>query len=112
MRIKAVLVMMVVVTALMHAPSAFAQEDLYNCTDFQYQEDAQAVYNQDTSDPNGLDGLPETRTPGSRAWRAKSFRVGGLLADRARELTPTGAGMPTTVGTTASQQPLKKSRHE
>jgi hypothetical protein len=29
--------------------------DLYNCPDFQYQEDAQAVYNQNTSDPNGLD---------------------------------------------------------
>ncbi len=27
-----------------------------NCSDFQYQEDAQAVYDQDPSDPNGLDG--------------------------------------------------------
>ena len=27
-----------------------------NCDDFDYQEDAQAVYEQDTSDPNGLDG--------------------------------------------------------
>jgi len=27
-----------------------------NCGDFQYQEDAQAVYDQDPSDPNGLDG--------------------------------------------------------
>jgi hypothetical protein len=27
-----------------------------NCKDFQYQEDAQDVYNQDPSDPNGLDG--------------------------------------------------------
>jgi hypothetical protein len=32
--------------------------DLYNCSDFAYQEDAQAVYNQDSSDPNGLDGTP------------------------------------------------------
>src|SRR3954447_24385742 len=32
--------------------------DIYNCSDFTYQEDAQAVYNQDTSDPNGLDGTP------------------------------------------------------
>ena len=30
--------------------------DVYNCPDFTYQEDAQAVYDQDTSDPNGLDG--------------------------------------------------------
>jgi hypothetical protein len=27
-----------------------------DCSDFQYQEDAQAVYDQDPSDPNGLDG--------------------------------------------------------
>jgi len=27
-----------------------------NCSDFQYQEDAQAVYDQDPTDPNGLDG--------------------------------------------------------
>jgi hypothetical protein len=29
-----------------------------DCGDFDYQEDAQAVYEQDTSDPNGLDGQP------------------------------------------------------
>ena len=29
--------------------------DVYNCSNFTYQEDAQAVYDQDTSDPNGLD---------------------------------------------------------
>jgi hypothetical protein len=28
----------------------------YNCTDFTYQEEAQAVYDQDRSDPNRLDG--------------------------------------------------------
>ena len=33
-----------------------AQTDLYDCADFQYQEDAQAVYDQDTTDPYGLDG--------------------------------------------------------
>jgi hypothetical protein len=37
------------------AGTAFAA-DTYNCPDFQYQEDAQAVFNQDTSDPNQLDG--------------------------------------------------------
>lgn len=30
-----------------------------NCSDFKYQEDAQAVYDQDPSDPNGLDGNPK-----------------------------------------------------
>ena len=31
-------------------------QNIYNCSDFSYQEDAQSVYNQDTSDPNRLDG--------------------------------------------------------
>jgi hypothetical protein len=46
------------VLAMIIAPTALAQEDLYDCADFTYQEDAQAVYDQDTSDPYGLDGLP------------------------------------------------------
>jgi hypothetical protein len=33
-----------------------APDDVYNCSDFQYQEDAQKVFNQDPSDPNRLDG--------------------------------------------------------
>ncbi|WP_308431746.1 excalibur calcium-binding domain-containing protein [Amycolatopsis acidiphila] len=45
------------------APLAFAQTgahtatgaDTLNCSDFTYQEDAQAVYNQDPRDPNNLD---------------------------------------------------------
>lgn len=35
-------------------PAAGAQTDL-NCDDFEFQEDAQAVLDQDPSDPNGLD---------------------------------------------------------
>jgi hypothetical protein len=30
-----------------------------DCKDFKYQEDAQAVYDKDPSDPNGLDGAPK-----------------------------------------------------
>lgn len=44
-----------------------SEQDLYDCGDFQYQEDAQAVYEQDTSDPYGLDGPQgeaSTGTPG------------------------------------------------
>ena len=36
--------------------AAQAQEDIYDCEDFATQEEAQAVYNQDPSDPYGLDG--------------------------------------------------------
>jgi hypothetical protein len=32
-----------------------AGEDIHDCGDFEYQEDAQDVYDADTSDPNGLD---------------------------------------------------------
>lgn len=38
-------------------PPAGAQ-DLFNCDNYDFQEDAQAVYDADTSGPNGLDGPP------------------------------------------------------
>jgi len=37
------------------SPPAGAAADQYDCTDFVYQEDAQAVLDEDPSDPNGLD---------------------------------------------------------
>ncbi len=39
---------------LILAPAAMGQQDL-DCADFATQEEAQAVYNQDPSDPHGLD---------------------------------------------------------
>ena len=41
-------------TMLVLAPAAMAQADR-NCSDFATQPEAQAVYDQDPSDPNGLD---------------------------------------------------------
>jgi hypothetical protein len=38
------------------AGAALAAGTDKDCGDFQYQEDAQAVYDEDTTDPNGLDG--------------------------------------------------------
>jgi len=38
------------------ASPALAQTDLYDCPDFDFQEDAQRIYDQDPSDPYGLDG--------------------------------------------------------
>lgn len=38
------------------APELGAQSGDLDCADFATQEEAQAVYDQDTSDPNGLDG--------------------------------------------------------
>ena len=36
-------------------PAVMAQTNQFNCGDFEFQEDAQEVFNQDTSDPNLLD---------------------------------------------------------
>ena len=58
MRRLAYLVALSLIAMTIYSPTVLAQQDLYDCPDFQYQEDAQAVYNQDTSDPYGLDGLP------------------------------------------------------
>lgn len=41
--------------ALVFAPAALAQDE-FDCDSFEFQEDAQAVYDRDTSDPSGLDG--------------------------------------------------------
>lgn len=43
---------------MVFAPTAVAQ-DLDYPTDFQYQEDAQAVLDADLSDPNGLDNYAD-----------------------------------------------------
>jgi hypothetical protein len=52
----------VAVSALLLAalPGVAAAQDLYDCGDFEFQEDAQAVFDQDRSDPYRLDDL----TPG------------------------------------------------
>jgi len=52
----AVLVFASVALAQSRGPSG--ADGSYNCEDFDTQEDAQAFYEQDTSDPDGLDGPP------------------------------------------------------
>ena len=46
--------MFLVILAACFAHKAAAQ-DVFNCSDFTYQEDAQAEFNRDPSDPNNLD---------------------------------------------------------
>lgn len=46
----------VVVSSTNVATAQKAPDDVYNCSDFEYQEDAQKVFNQDPGDPNRLDG--------------------------------------------------------
>ena len=43
--------------ALTVVPGVAAAQDLYNCSDFEFQEDAQEILDQDRSDPSRLDGL-------------------------------------------------------
>ncbi len=92
---------LVMVLAVVITPPALAQ-DLYDCADFQYQEDAQAVYDQDISDPYRLDELPGEAYAG-KVWPAKNCHKEELLL----ELLITGAGIPSTVGTTANSLALK-----
>jgi hypothetical protein len=50
-----------VLAVLVFAPTtvvAQPEEDLYDCSDFVYQEDAQEIYDEDPTDPYGLDGAP------------------------------------------------------
>ncbi len=48
--------MIIASTALAQSRGPSGADGTFNCEDFDFQEDAQAVFNQDTSDPNGLDG--------------------------------------------------------
>jgi hypothetical protein len=61
-----------------------AAQDLLNCSDFSYQEDAQAELARDTDDPNGLDGdddgvacedLPSRGAPSSQRAAGNGIRV-------------------------------------
>ncbi|MDP9369973.1 MAG: thermonuclease family protein [Chloroflexota bacterium] len=67
-------------------PAASAQ-DQFNCDHFRYQEDAQAVYNADPSDPSGLDGPigPDNDTRGTPGLACESLlsRGGAVLSPAA-----------------------------
>ena len=70
------------------ATSAGAQEDLYNCEeDFTYQEDAQAVYDQDPSDPHGFDGPPGEGFDGEQACEELPRRGDGAPANETTRRT-------------------------
>jgi hypothetical protein len=56
---KKLVVLLAVLAMLLGATSAYATEgDEYDCEDFSTQEEAQATFSQDTSDPYGLDDDP------------------------------------------------------
>ena len=92
-------------------PSAAAQQDL-NCDDFATQEEAQAEFNRDPSDPNGLDGndndgiacesLPSGSSGGGGGEGAGSGTIGRSSGGSDSGGTPRG-GVETGAGGTASQ---------
>jgi hypothetical protein len=73
---------------------AQVQTDLYRCDDFTYQEEAQAVYDQDTSDPHGLDGPIGEAFTGEQGVACEDLphRLGGPTTIP----EPTGSSPPIT----------------
>ncbi|MDP9438236.1 MAG: hypothetical protein M3P49_05775 [Actinomycetota bacterium] len=51
--------------------------DQYDCADFDTQEEAQAVYDQDPSDPSGLDGPQGEASDGTPGVACESLPSGG-----------------------------------
>ena len=87
------------VVTLLFSPTALAQSpsegDLYDCQDFAFQEDAQEVYNQDTSDPYGLDGpigVAFTGEPGVACEELPSRGTGGEPMTQQPTAPTTGGG--------------------
>jgi hypothetical protein len=78
----------------LYADKAAAQTDL-NCTDFTYQEDAQAEYNRDRSDPNNLDSDNDSIACEELPSRGNSTTTG-------TSTTGTSTTTGTTTGTTGT----------
>lgn len=78
--------------ALVFAQVAVAQsrgpsgaDGSYNCEDFDFQEDAQAFYEQDTSDPDGLDGPAGPAFDGEEGVACEDLPSRGTGMDMAQE---------------------------
>ena len=88
MRRLSLLAALCMALALVFAQAAVAQsrgpsgaDGTYNCEDFDFQEDAQAVYDQDTSDPNGLDGPIGTGFTGEQGVACEELPSAGTGTD-------------------------------
>jgi hypothetical protein len=107
------------------APESVTRTGDLNCDDFDYQEDAQAVYDQDTSDPNGLDGPPGEGYTGEQGEACEDLpsRVGSQppaqkksQSPRPQPMAPTpppasaatgGGAVPPAGGDCPSNAPIK-----
>lgn len=59
--------------------------DKYNCPDFKYQEDAQAVYEDTPGDPYGLDGNPGPQDDDGEACEDNPHRPAGTDTEKDTE---------------------------
>ncbi len=88
-----------------------------DCGDFDYQEDAQAAYEQDTSDPNGLDGPPGEGYTGEEGEACENLpnRVSAQppvqksQSPRPQPVAPTPSPTPTPVPPSALEPPTPRS---
>src|SRR3712207_6379399 len=80
---------------------AFAQEegDLYDCADFSSQEEAQAIYEQDPTDPYGLDGPPGEAFTGEQGVACEELLDGGGGAAAPTTTTPNPTTPPSPTAT-------------
>ncbi|MCH8849596.1 MAG: excalibur calcium-binding domain-containing protein, partial [Chloroflexi bacterium] len=54
--VRTFLIVLALAAGLVAMTQMASAQDIYNCDDFTYQEEAQDVLDADPSDPNGLDG--------------------------------------------------------
>lgn len=74
----AVLLLALALITRVAVPDASAQmDDLYDCGDFDAQEEAQAEYDRDPSDPYGLDGPPGEAFAGEQGVACEDLPSGG-----------------------------------
>lgn len=77
---------------------AYAQEDLYDCQSFDFQEDAQAIYDADTSDPYGLDGAQGTSFTGVEGIACEELPSSGGSSEQPTTDSPDQNGEAVTQG--------------
>ena len=82
--------------ALTFGMTTSASASGHNCENYQFQEDAQAVYNADPSDPNGLDGN-DNDGRACESLPSRGTSSGGGSTDTGSG-TGTGGGSGTTGG--------------
>lgn len=108
MRPSIVSPVLALILVLLLAPAALAQDD-QNCADFDFQEDAQAHFDQDPSDPDRLDrdndGIPCENLPSrdgeAPADEGEDGDQAPAEADQDGDQAPTG-GVDTGAGGTAA----------